>query len=253
MDNCYFIDYDYWNELSSQTSLPKEAAKTILKGIEIYDDNLDTNGNPKLGNYAKEGRPCTYIHIVKSSDYDSDDFHTNHKYYYDYNMGNKNEEIINDGNICIGYDTELVDTDLDIHNGSLLRGDYIQHLKDTGVLKEGETLYLAIDTKRVYNFVQYTAKTKGRAYSFLNVYKDENENIKYGDYTIIGKLTDYIWNPNNGVDPYNLDKVVDCFTVPVAEGSSLESPVEGRYKVYIISYCMKWSFFCPLYLICIAK
>lgn len=37
LDNCYFIDYDYWNELSSQTSLPKEAAKTILKGIEIYD------------------------------------------------------------------------------------------------------------------------------------------------------------------------------------------------------------------------
>ena len=202
-----------------------------LEGIEIYDDNLDTNGNPKLGNYAKEGRPCTYIHIVKSSDYNSDTFHTNHKYYYDYNMGNKNDEVINDGNICIGYDTELVDADLDIHNGSLLRGDYIQHLKDTGVLKEGEKLYLAIDTKRVYNFVQHTAKSKGRAYSFLNVYKDENENIKYGDYTIIGKLTDYIWNPNNGVDPYCLSNVVDCFVVPEAEGSSLESPVEGRYAL----------------------
>ena len=37
LDNCYFIDYDYWNELSNNTSLPKEAAKNVLKGVEVYD------------------------------------------------------------------------------------------------------------------------------------------------------------------------------------------------------------------------
>lgn len=37
LDNCFFIDYDYWNELSSNTSLPKEAAKNIIKGLEVYD------------------------------------------------------------------------------------------------------------------------------------------------------------------------------------------------------------------------
>lgn len=37
LDNCYFIDYDYWNELSNNTSLPKEAAKNVLKGLEVYD------------------------------------------------------------------------------------------------------------------------------------------------------------------------------------------------------------------------
>lgn len=31
-----YIDYDYWNELSNNTSLATEAAKTINKGIEIY-------------------------------------------------------------------------------------------------------------------------------------------------------------------------------------------------------------------------
>ena len=37
LNNCYFIDYDYWNELSNNTSLPKEAAKNVLKGVEVYD------------------------------------------------------------------------------------------------------------------------------------------------------------------------------------------------------------------------
>ena len=37
LNNCYFIDYDYWNELSNNTSLPKEAAKNVLKGVYNYN------------------------------------------------------------------------------------------------------------------------------------------------------------------------------------------------------------------------
>ena len=37
INNIYYIDYDYWNELSNNTSNPLEAAKNINKGIEIYD------------------------------------------------------------------------------------------------------------------------------------------------------------------------------------------------------------------------
>ena len=37
INNIYYIDYDYWNELSNNTSSPIEAAKNINKGIEIYD------------------------------------------------------------------------------------------------------------------------------------------------------------------------------------------------------------------------
>ena len=36
-DNIYYINYDYWNELSNNTSKPIEAAKNIRNGIEIYD------------------------------------------------------------------------------------------------------------------------------------------------------------------------------------------------------------------------
>lgn len=37
INNIYYINYDYWNELSNNTSSPIEAAKNINKGIEIYD------------------------------------------------------------------------------------------------------------------------------------------------------------------------------------------------------------------------
>ena len=37
IDNIYYIDYDYWNELSNNTSKPIEAAKNIKNGIEIFD------------------------------------------------------------------------------------------------------------------------------------------------------------------------------------------------------------------------
>lgn len=37
LDNIYYIDYDYWNELSNRTSKLYEAAKNIKNGIEIYD------------------------------------------------------------------------------------------------------------------------------------------------------------------------------------------------------------------------
>ena len=37
INNIYYINYDYWNKLSNQTSLPLEAAKNIKKGITIYD------------------------------------------------------------------------------------------------------------------------------------------------------------------------------------------------------------------------
>lgn len=37
LDNIYYINYDYWNELSNNTSKPKEAAKTIKSGKEIYE------------------------------------------------------------------------------------------------------------------------------------------------------------------------------------------------------------------------
>lgn len=37
IDNIYYIDYDYWNELSNGTSKPVEAAKMIQSGKEIYE------------------------------------------------------------------------------------------------------------------------------------------------------------------------------------------------------------------------
>lgn len=37
LDNIYYIDYDYWNLLSNNTSKPSEAVKTIKNGIEVYD------------------------------------------------------------------------------------------------------------------------------------------------------------------------------------------------------------------------
>lgn len=36
IDKIYYIDYDYWNELSNNTSKPLEAAKTIKEGREIF-------------------------------------------------------------------------------------------------------------------------------------------------------------------------------------------------------------------------
>lgn len=37
IDNIYYIDYDYWNELSNGTSKSVEAAKVINSGREIYN------------------------------------------------------------------------------------------------------------------------------------------------------------------------------------------------------------------------
>lgn len=37
IDNIYYVDYDYWNELSNGTSKPVEAAKVIKSGKEIYE------------------------------------------------------------------------------------------------------------------------------------------------------------------------------------------------------------------------
>ena len=37
IDNIYYIDYDYWNELSNGTSKPVEAAKVVNSGREIYN------------------------------------------------------------------------------------------------------------------------------------------------------------------------------------------------------------------------
>lgn len=37
IEKVYYIDYDYWNELSNQTSSPIEAVKNINNGIEIYE------------------------------------------------------------------------------------------------------------------------------------------------------------------------------------------------------------------------
>ena len=37
LDNIYYIDYDYWNLLSNNTSRPSEAVKVIKNGIEVYD------------------------------------------------------------------------------------------------------------------------------------------------------------------------------------------------------------------------
>ena len=37
INKIYYIDYDYWNELSNNTSSPLEAVKIIKKGIEIFD------------------------------------------------------------------------------------------------------------------------------------------------------------------------------------------------------------------------
>ena len=37
INKIYYIDYDYWNELSNNTSSPVEAVKTIADGKEIYE------------------------------------------------------------------------------------------------------------------------------------------------------------------------------------------------------------------------
>ena len=37
LDKIYYINYDYWNELSNNTSKPVEASKNIRNGIEIYE------------------------------------------------------------------------------------------------------------------------------------------------------------------------------------------------------------------------
>jgi len=37
LDHIYYIDYDYWNELSKNTSKPTVAAQTVFEGIEIFD------------------------------------------------------------------------------------------------------------------------------------------------------------------------------------------------------------------------
>lgn len=36
LDKIYYIDYDYWNELSKGTSKPSEAAQSVYEGIEIF-------------------------------------------------------------------------------------------------------------------------------------------------------------------------------------------------------------------------
>lgn len=36
IDNIYYINYDYWNELSNGSSKPINAAKNIRNGVEIY-------------------------------------------------------------------------------------------------------------------------------------------------------------------------------------------------------------------------
>lgn len=47
LSHCYFIDYDYWNELSSNSSLPEVAAHNILKGVEVYDVSNEQYINAK--------------------------------------------------------------------------------------------------------------------------------------------------------------------------------------------------------------
>ena len=37
INKIFYIDYDYWNELSNNTSSPLEAVKTIKSGKEIYE------------------------------------------------------------------------------------------------------------------------------------------------------------------------------------------------------------------------
>lgn len=41
LKNIYYINYSYWNELSNQTSLPTEAAKSIKEGKVVYDVSND--------------------------------------------------------------------------------------------------------------------------------------------------------------------------------------------------------------------
>lgn len=37
INKIYYIDYDYWNILSNNTSSPLEAAKNIKSGVEVFD------------------------------------------------------------------------------------------------------------------------------------------------------------------------------------------------------------------------
>lgn len=42
INKMYYINYDYWNELSNNTSKPIEAAKNVRNGIEIYNVSNQT-------------------------------------------------------------------------------------------------------------------------------------------------------------------------------------------------------------------
>jgi len=37
LNHIYYIDYDYWNELSKNTSRPTVAAQSVFEGIEIFN------------------------------------------------------------------------------------------------------------------------------------------------------------------------------------------------------------------------
>ena len=37
IDKIFYLNWEYWNEISNNTSKPTEAAKNIYNGVEIYD------------------------------------------------------------------------------------------------------------------------------------------------------------------------------------------------------------------------
>lgn len=54
IDKFRYIDYSYWNELSNNTSLPTEGAKTVMKGKQVFDVSNDVFYDAL--NYLKAGK-----------------------------------------------------------------------------------------------------------------------------------------------------------------------------------------------------
>lgn len=66
MEHIRYIDYCYWNELSSGTGNPSAAAETIRKGIRIYD--VSNDGFFQAAEYIKEGGRFPKLFFLTSDD-----------------------------------------------------------------------------------------------------------------------------------------------------------------------------------------
>jgi hypothetical protein len=60
-----YIDYSYWNEISNDTRLPVEAAKTVRTGREIY--GVSNEGFLKMAQAVREGAQFPELILIGTS------------------------------------------------------------------------------------------------------------------------------------------------------------------------------------------